>query len=226
MAILADAESIVGRLKSKTHTSLSGEYLMSEFVSLTCPSCGAKLQIGNDLEKFACVHCGNEHVVKRGGGIITIVPVLEHFKKVSVGIDKTASELAIQRLKEECENLRGGWWEFIISDVMKESTSLIDMMTGKWKPYGRWFYNTISTFPNFKINGNKVKQTLDTREISEIIWNMSSQEIQQVIDYLPSRWKGKDLEEIIKFGEKILNYAKKVEECRSELKKHKSIVQA
>jgi predicted RNA-binding Zn-ribbon protein involved in translation (DUF1610 family) len=42
---------------------------MTEFVILSCPSCGAKLQITDEIDKFACNHCGNELVVKRGGGI-------------------------------------------------------------------------------------------------------------------------------------------------------------
>ncbi|NOT05083.1 MAG: hypothetical protein HOP27_10845 [Anaerolineales bacterium] len=78
---------------------------MPEFATLSCPSCGAKLQIGNDLEKFACSHCGNEHVVKRGGGVISISPIIEQLKSVRTGVDKTASELAIRRLHQEIENL-------------------------------------------------------------------------------------------------------------------------
>ncbi len=30
---------------------------MADFVSLTCPSCNGKLQIGKDLERFACGCC-------------------------------------------------------------------------------------------------------------------------------------------------------------------------
>ncbi len=41
---------------------------MADFVSLTCPSCNGKLQIGKDLERFACGYCGTEFVVNRGGG--------------------------------------------------------------------------------------------------------------------------------------------------------------
>lgn len=41
---------------------------MADFVSLTCPSCNGKLQIGKDLDRFACSYCGTEFVVNRGGG--------------------------------------------------------------------------------------------------------------------------------------------------------------
>jgi predicted RNA-binding Zn-ribbon protein involved in translation (DUF1610 family) len=36
---------------------------MSDFVTLTCPNCGGKLQITPDINRFACTHCGNEHIV-------------------------------------------------------------------------------------------------------------------------------------------------------------------
>jgi len=78
---------------------------MADFVSLTCPSCGGKLQITNDLDRFACAFCGTEHVVRRSGGIVALAPVVEGLKKVQVGVDKTASELAIVRLRKEIDEL-------------------------------------------------------------------------------------------------------------------------
>ena len=71
---------------------------MSDFTTLSCPSCGGKLQITKDIERFSCAHCGTEHLVKRGGGIVHLAPVLE---QVSKGVDNTASELAIARLDKE-----------------------------------------------------------------------------------------------------------------------------
>jgi len=90
---------------------------MTDFVTLTCPSCGGKLQITNDIEQFVCGHCGNEHIVRRGGGIIALAPVIESIKKVQTGTDKTASELAIKRLKEELRILESNTRNLIISVV-------------------------------------------------------------------------------------------------------------
>jgi predicted RNA-binding Zn-ribbon protein involved in translation (DUF1610 family) len=84
----------------------TGETSMPEFITLSCPSCGAKLQIGNEIEQFACGYCGNEHVVKRSGGIVSLAPLVEQIQGVRTGVDKTASELAIQRLKGEIEDIR------------------------------------------------------------------------------------------------------------------------
>ena len=54
---------------------------MADFVTLTCPSCGGKLQITQDIERFACAHCGREHIVKRSGGIVSLSPIIDALKK-------------------------------------------------------------------------------------------------------------------------------------------------
>lgn len=80
---------------------------MSGAVSLACPSCGARLQITEDVERFACLHCGNEQLVRRSGGIVSLAPVVEGLTKVQRGTDKTAAELAIPRLRAQLEEIRG-----------------------------------------------------------------------------------------------------------------------
>lgn len=79
---------------------------MSDYISLSCPSCGGSLEISDDIERFACAYCGKEHLVKRGGGIVSLAPVLESIKEVQTGVDKTASELAITRLDKEIGQLQ------------------------------------------------------------------------------------------------------------------------
>lgn len=81
---------------------------MPEFVTLSCLLCYAKLQIGNDIQQFVCSRCGSEYVVKRNGNVISLTPVAvaEQLKGVLIGVDKTASELAIVRLKREIEILK------------------------------------------------------------------------------------------------------------------------
>lgn len=78
---------------------------MVHAINLTCPSCGGKLEITSDIDRFACGHCGNEMIVQRGGGIVILKPVVEGLKNVQIGVDKTASELAIVRLEQEIGSL-------------------------------------------------------------------------------------------------------------------------
>ena len=74
---------------------------MSDFITLSCPSCGAKLEITQDVNRFACSNCGREHIVKRSGGIVSLSPIVDAINEVRSGVDKTAAELAIERLYKE-----------------------------------------------------------------------------------------------------------------------------
>ncbi len=79
---------------------------MADFVTLSCPSCAGRLEITQDIERFACAHCGREHIVKRSGSIVSLSPVVDALRKVEVGVDKTAAELAIVRLRREIEDIQ------------------------------------------------------------------------------------------------------------------------
>lgn len=37
---------------------------MSNFITLTCPSCGASIQVTEDANRYKCEYCGNEHLIK------------------------------------------------------------------------------------------------------------------------------------------------------------------
>jgi ribosomal protein S27AE len=104
------------------------------FLTLSCPSCGGKLQITNDIERFACGYCGKEHLVRRGGGIVTLSPVVDGLKKIQEGTDKTASELAILRLSNEIAEIEKNINNLIARLELNESEPLIDYF-GKYTSY-------------------------------------------------------------------------------------------
>jgi hypothetical protein len=79
---------------------------MPDFIALTCPSCGAKLSIPRDIDRFACSNCGKEHIVERSGGIVALSPVVDTVNRGGTGFDKTAEELAIVQLRKEIEELK------------------------------------------------------------------------------------------------------------------------
>ena len=78
---------------------------MSDFVSLTCPSCGGKLRITPDIDRFACQFCGTEQIVKRGEGIVSVIPVMDAIGQVKQSVDKTVAELSLMRMNKELEGL-------------------------------------------------------------------------------------------------------------------------
>jgi len=40
----------------------------SDFITLTCPSCGAKLSVAPDADRFTCDYCQNEHILRQTAG--------------------------------------------------------------------------------------------------------------------------------------------------------------
>jgi hypothetical protein len=81
------------------------EYPMPDLATIPCPSFSEKLNITNDIKRFAKVHCNCEHAAKHVGGNAYLSLVVGALKKVEVGVDKTTSELAINRLQEEIDEL-------------------------------------------------------------------------------------------------------------------------
>lgn len=88
---------------------------MADYISLTCPTCGTKLKITDDMNNFACGHCGSEQIVKREGGAISLAPLVESEKGTNDGVDKTESELAIPRLEKEIKQ-----FESVISEMREK----------------------------------------------------------------------------------------------------------
>lgn len=77
----------------------------SEFITLQCPNCGARLEIAGDMEHFACGYCGSEVVVQRRGGTVGLKLVKDAIERVQRGTDRSASELTLVRLEREINAL-------------------------------------------------------------------------------------------------------------------------
>jgi hypothetical protein len=70
-----------------------------DFITLSCPLCGGRLEVTPDLDRFTCAYCGQEHLVRRTPSAVSLAPVPEAVEKIAASVDRTASELAIPRLK-------------------------------------------------------------------------------------------------------------------------------
>ncbi|MBK6431530.1 hypothetical protein [Candidatus Amarolinea dominans] len=77
---------------------------MDDSYPLKCLSCGANLQVPKETEYFVCIYCNTAHVVRESGGIVSL-SLARALKNVQDGVDRTASELAIRRLREELKSL-------------------------------------------------------------------------------------------------------------------------
>jgi hypothetical protein len=56
---------------------------MPDFISLTCPSCGGALEVGQDVRQLTCLHCGTKHDVIREQGGPVLQPMLEQIEQIS-----------------------------------------------------------------------------------------------------------------------------------------------
>jgi hypothetical protein len=74
---------------------------MLQVLSLKCPNCNGNLEISGEMTSFACGYCGASQVVKRNGGTISLKLISDAISKVQLAADRTAAELAIQRIKGE-----------------------------------------------------------------------------------------------------------------------------
>lgn len=77
----------------------------NEFITLSCPSCGGKLDVNPKMEYLFCSYCGQKQMLRHHDGAVSLAPVLEVMEGVKSGVDKTASELAIVRLQKEIDEI-------------------------------------------------------------------------------------------------------------------------
>jgi hypothetical protein len=78
---------------------------MADFVPLSCTGCGASIEVYADMDRFACQACGTQMQVRRRGGTVSLSSVEAVLRRVRVGTDKTAAELALMRYKQELKEL-------------------------------------------------------------------------------------------------------------------------
>ncbi len=101
--------------------------------NLNCASCNSNLEIPSNVDKFNCSYCGSQQIVERGGGIVVLRQVVEAISRVQTGTDKTAAELALQRLPRELESLknkrieRENYWNHTINQKIQPLSEKINV---------------------------------------------------------------------------------------------------
>lgn len=48
---------------------------MTDFITLTCPSCGGKMHVTKDIDRFTCEYCGSEHILKNNAHLLKPEPI-------------------------------------------------------------------------------------------------------------------------------------------------------
>jgi len=74
-------------------------------IKLTCHSCGGKLEITDDIERFACGHCGTEWLVNRSGGIVSLKAVEKQLGDIKKHTSQTADSTQYIALDAKIKDL-------------------------------------------------------------------------------------------------------------------------
>lgn len=61
---------------------------MPDLITLTCPSCGSKVRVTRDIERFSCQQCESEYIIQRSAGVTSLVLQSEKMLKVHTGVYK------------------------------------------------------------------------------------------------------------------------------------------
>lgn len=80
---------------------------MSETIKISCPACGSTSSRKEGLSDFVCHYCGTQFRVEHKNGGISLSPIMESMQTLQTGMDRTATELTVKRLKEEIIVLKG-----------------------------------------------------------------------------------------------------------------------
>lgn len=56
----------------------------SNFITLTCPQCGGRLQVAPNADQAQCTQCGTSHLVSRGGGVLALQPLIHAAQQARV----------------------------------------------------------------------------------------------------------------------------------------------
>ena len=94
-----------------------------ELISMTCRTCGGKLQISQEAEQFICRNCGSEFSVSFHDGAISIRRIVEGIQRIQTSSYKTASELALRRIEEEKKVLHS---EYHIQAILLNLSRRVD----------------------------------------------------------------------------------------------------
>lgn len=187
---------------------------MVDFVTLACPTCGGKLEITEDVERFACGYCGYEHLVQRRGGIVTLRAVSEELAQIRSGTDRTASELAIQRLQKE------------IRELEQETARQCVKIESKYKPSLNYHYRE-----KRRQEVGFLKSMFPTSKPAPSITSLSPDEVREMIEDLMNDsplWPEIQAvqADLIDDLARARRLKQSVMEKRAELQKHKEIVSA
>lgn len=79
---------------------------MTQTIIINCPTCGSTSSRKVGISDFVCSYCGTQYRVEYSSNGMFLYPILQSMQTLQTGMDRTAAELTVKRLKEEIYYLR------------------------------------------------------------------------------------------------------------------------
>ena len=118
---------------------------MSDLITLTCPSCGGKLQVNPNASMLVCEHCGTEHMIHKEGDAVT----LESYARCPRCNRNDRAEKVSAIMSSQTQNIDSQDWrtevyitpqgqritrQVPVSKIMKQMSDLAKRLTPPEKP--------------------------------------------------------------------------------------------
>lgn len=83
---------------------------MNDFINMSCPACGGQLQVKKDMQKYFCMHCGTELLLKQdSAGVFNTIQARDlqaSAKLKEMQFSKGAIDLLKSEIKEHEEQIK------------------------------------------------------------------------------------------------------------------------
>jgi uncharacterized protein (UPF0212 family) len=97
---------------------------VSDFVTLLCPSCGAKRKVSSAQNVYICELCQSEHILKCKEGMFVLSPLTEELALIQQQAIKKEASRAVRKLKADLQNI-----ELELQELSKMGTPLETVRT-------------------------------------------------------------------------------------------------
>ena len=135
---------------------------MAEFVSLTCPACGARLKETEDKDRFFCDYCGIQQLFDRKTQTVSYVPAKSFPPQEPEDTRESPSELASKRLRQEITDLETALEQIGMVDspwgvaVCTICTFLPQVFLAGASAFGVWAVGSLTFLDGFELMGTRI----------------------------------------------------------------------
>ncbi len=171
--------------------------VMADLMTLNCPTCGGRLQITNDVDRFVCAHCGNAHIIDPGVRVESLAGELDQMR-LTMDIRQAEDSLAVLQKRESMleqstsaqSDMRRFWIAANIVvpvgvafiGIYEGANVLFSLLLAALLGGFLLFINWVLSFNNNKNEQSELRRLNDRIKSGDRTLNFLRQELQRVTD--------------------------------------------